>query len=327
MDRRRSSTPRRAAAGLALLAGLVAAGCNLTQPRPANEEPKTTLGSGDRVVEARRCAVSVVILTRPADDPVLQEKAWQAADEQILGPELRRAYLANGVRIGRISGELPAELAAMLRAGPPDQPDVQMLVNPSGQSSLIDATHTPPRPESHVLLSTPAGLVRGKVYADAKAFLRITPAHEGREAVALKVTPEIHHGPVRPGYGVLPNAGVMAPREFRITSGQAEETLRELEATITLEPGQVALIGMRSDRESSLGDMLFGSLEGESDRRLQSLVLIWARRNTTESGGLGLLDAPPALLPMGADEVEKIAPLAAGGTADAGASPRPPAAR
>ena len=63
-----------------------------------------------------------------------------------------------------------------------------------------------------------------------------------------------------------------------LKDGQQEDTLRELAATLTLEPGQVAVIGCRPDRPRSLGAFLFTQPEPNSDRLLQKLVLIWAAR-------------------------------------------------
>ncbi|GIW89515.1 MAG: hypothetical protein KatS3mg108_3839 [Isosphaeraceae bacterium] len=293
----------------AAMAVAAAAGCDLMAPGVRKQAAGSRIGGGGRLVEPKRCALTVVILTRPQNDPVLNGSVWEVADEQVATPELRRALQTNGLRVGRISGDLPAEVQALLKAGPPEQPDVQMIVNPSGQSTLIDAAHAPARSRLNLLVSQPDGKVLGKVYEDAKGWIRLTATHEGTEQVALRVVPELHHGPVRSGFGVVPTAGVAVPREFQLTQGQAEETFRELGVTVVVGPGQVAVLGARPERSGTLGDLIFQKLEANSDRVLQSVVLIWADRNERGSGpGAGVsLEVPEALLPAGAAEGDHLA--------------------
>ncbi len=272
-------------------------GCDMTQPNL--RKPSTTIGRGGRLVEAKRCALAVVILTRTRDDRLLSESIWQVADEQLLAPELRRALQANGLRVGRISGDLPHEVDALLRAESTDQPSVSNIVNPSGQSTLVDPTHAQARSSINLLLSQPDGKVTGKPYEDAKGYLRITPALEGTSAVSLRIVPEVHHGPVEKGYGMVPTGDVAAPREFKLTQGQKEETFRELLATLALEPGQWAVLGSRAECRGSLGDLIFCNAELNGDRELQTVVLIQARRGegATSPGEAKAVDFPLALLP------------------------------
>lgn len=294
-----TATMRRAASVLGLAVAIGLSGCDLTAPGVRKDATGTLIGTGGRVVEPKRCALTVVILTRPQNDPALNGALWEVADEQVAAPEVRRALQTNGLRVGRITGDLPAEVQALLKARPPEQPDVQMIVNPSGQSTLIDAAHANPRPRLNLLVSQPDGKVLGKVYEDAKGMIRLNATHEGSQGVALRIVPELHHGPVRNGFGVVPTAGLAVPREFQITQGQAEETFRELGATVVVEPGQIAVLGVRPERSGTLGDLIFQKAEANSDRILQSVVLIWADRNERGSGpaaGAGL-EVPAALLP------------------------------
>jgi hypothetical protein len=279
--------------------------------RPKGEGPLNHSADAGRLVEAKRCNLTVVILNRPQGDPVLNELAWQAADEQIVDPDLRRALQTNGLRLGRLTGELPPALAEMLRAKPPNQPDVQIIANPSGESALIDASQAPAQAGINLLLSDPLGQVRGKNYTDAKGFLRVTPSHEGTQAVSVRLVPELHHGPVQTRFAPAATGAVMVPREFQMTAGQKQDTFRELAATVVLQPGQVALIGARADRPGSLGDLLFDKAEDNSDRVRQSLVLIWAKRNQGGELVNERLDLPPALRPV--DDAELNAAAGTGG--------------
>ncbi len=289
---------------LTALAALV--GCTLTQSELRQDGPLAQIGSGGRLVTPKRCSLTVVIVSREQNDPILNDAVWRVADEQAVDPEVRRALQANGLRIGRIVGDLPPEVQELLRAKPPNQPDVQTIVNASGDSTLIDPTQTAPRPRMSLLLCHKDQKVGGKVYQDAKGYLRLTSSYaEGPTGLRLRIVPEIHHGPVSQGFGTVSNASLPAPHEFRITRGQQEETFRDLAATLTLEPGQVAVLGGRPERAGTLGDLLFQKPEGNSDRLLQSLVFVWANRadggasSSRETPPLGLLPVDPADLPVG----------------------------
>ena len=264
-----------------VLGVVVLTGCDMTQP--SLRKPTATVGRAGRMVEAKRCALAIVILTRPKDDRLLNEVAWQVADEQSIPPDLRRALATNGLRVGRISGDLPPAVDALLRAESTEQPSVSTVVYPSGQSTLIDATHAAAVAKLDLLLSLPGGSVTGKPYEDVKGFVRVTPVLAATNAVELRVVPEVHHGPIQQSYGMLPEGEVAAPREFKLSRGQAEEAFRELQATIPLEPGQWAVLGTRADSKGTLGDLIFRNVEKAEGRETQTLVLIQARRGDFDS--------------------------------------------
>lgn len=300
---------------LAALATLVVAlvGCSLTESN-AKREPilKQVGGTGGTLVMPRRCVLDVVVLTRPQGDPILNETVWNGTDEQVVEPDLRRAWQANGLRIGRITGDLPPELESLVRSGPPNLPDMHTIVNPSGESTLVDPTRTEALPALNLLLSHPDGKIKGKVYQNAKPFLRVTPSHDATDGVAVRVVPELHHGQGGQGYGVMPSAGgVSAPQEFRITNGQQEETFRELAATVDLKDGQFLVVGTRPERRGSLGDALMQKPEGQSDRVLQTLILIWARRADNRTPADQVPEPPPALQPIDPKELAAATPESA----------------
>ena len=66
------------------------------------------------------------------------------ADEQVVAPAERKALAANGLRIGRIIGELPREIETILKDEGPNQAKVvpSNLLLESGQS---DADQPPRR--------------------------------------------------------------------------------------------------------------------------------------------------------------------------------------
>src|SRR5262249_35618594 len=83
---------------------------------------------------------------------------------------------------------------------------------------------------------------------------------------------------------------------------------------LTLEEGQIAIIGCRPDKVRSFGSFLFSQPAAENDERHQRLILIWASRN---------MNGIVAEAPKGADRSRLFRRL--GGTPDEPpASPAPP---
>ena len=72
-------------------------------------------GHSGAVIEPKRCLLKVAIVSRPFGDPTINDVVWRVADEQIIPPAARRAWEVNGLRVGRIIGELPLELEAILK--------------------------------------------------------------------------------------------------------------------------------------------------------------------------------------------------------------------
>jgi len=94
---------------------------------------------------------------------------------------------------------------------------------------------------------------------------RITVGHQGATGVSLRFVPEIHHGPVQKRYDQLPNSGAsLSAMQFMIKDGQQEETLRELAASLVLEPGQVAV-----DAEVSASSEVLRVRPGAQHRRVR----------------------------------------------------------
>jgi hypothetical protein len=219
-----------------------------------------------------------VILNRPFRDPVINEVIWRVADEQVVAPAVRRALEVNGLRVGRVTGELPRELETILKEGGPQNPKVAPtnLFIESGEQSLINISE----PIASIsLLVNKDNRVSGKDYQAASGFIRVTARHDGAHGVALRLVPEIHHGPLQRSFPALPNAAGFAPQELSIRDGQQEETIPELAADLVLETGQVAVLGCRPESQRSLGSFLFSEAASESGPSHQRLILIWASRN------------------------------------------------
>jgi hypothetical protein len=264
-----------AAAGL-----LVVGGCALDKPENRPKQIAGRIGGhGGQIIEPRRCFIRVAILDRPFRDPAINEALWRVVDEQVIAPAEHKSLEANGLRVGRIIGELPREVETILKEERPQTPRVvpaDMLIEDGDPKTLITIG---PRVDQVSLLVNRDDRVSGRDYKDASGYLRLIPRHDGAHAVSLKVIPEIHHGPLQRTFPTLPTAAGLAPQELTIRDAQQEEPIRELAIDLLLEEGQVAVIGCRPDNLRSLGTFLFSQPAAENQERRQRLILIWASRN------------------------------------------------
>ena len=263
---------------LPILASLLAAtGCRLLGSaavvhNPFHDEPVTV---GSREAPARRTIPLEVIFVRcSAEDRQLREAIWEYVDEQVFADERRRAFNANGLRVGVVTGQLPAEFANRLATSPMDEPmgDVTgidpsrsrrlLQLLPGRRSELVTAT----RLSSLVLLEQCAGEVCGGTFHDATPLLALeaTPAADGR--VRLEAVPEIKHGPVEKSW-----AG--EDGMFRLEAGQRRHRMDHLAVDVTLPTGGLLLVGCAGDPATTVGDGLLRE-HGEGDQGTLRLIAI-----------------------------------------------------
>ena len=242
--------------------------------------------SGEKV-QPKFCKLDSAIIARPAGDPLVETSLWSVADEQALAPDLRQTLEANGLRVGLVTGDLPADVTEAFRSKAP-QVETQWVhvVLPDGEHT----SNVMGEPvETVTLLLSHGGKVDGRNYQDALGRLILTPKQAGQHDVEVRIVPQIQHGAKRRTIGALEGGGSFAPQEFAIKDAQQEEILRELAATVEIKPGQTLVVGCRSTRARSLGTFLFLQPEPKSDRLLQSILLIQASRNNDGN-------APPKLV-------------------------------
>lgn len=278
---------------LVVLLGVSAlAGCSLK--RDLNKAVAGYYGNspevGGQVIAPKMCKLTVAIIPRPLGDPVINASLWDLADEQAIGLDARRALEANGIRVGIITGGIPPAVEAAMKAPPPKQVDPADFILPDGANTMIALGS--PRPTASLLLNRD-GRAFGKDYKEASGWFRVTASQEGSTGVSVRLSPEIHHGPIfrRFDASAINNN---TPMDFQVKDGQQEESLRDLAATLVIEPGQVAVIGAITERKGSLGSFLFTQPEENSDRMVQRVVIVWATRSNL--GEPGSQPKPPANL-------------------------------
>jgi len=269
------------------LAMMALAGCNPARSdlRQKAEQVTATifnshgdgLRSGQRV-EPKFCKLDSAMIARSVGDRTVDSSLWEMADEQTpVGPELRQSLEANGLRVGIITGELPADVLDAFKSKP-GQVEAQWV-----HIALPDGEHTPivmaEAVNSVTLFLNHGGKVDGRDYQDAAGRLLVTPRQSGQHDVEVRIVPEILHGEKRRTIGAIENAGSFAPQEFAIKDAKQGEILRELAATIEMKPGQTLVIGCRPTQARTLGTFLFLQPEAKSDRMLQTVLLVQASRN------------------------------------------------
>jgi hypothetical protein len=273
---------------------LALVGCTLTGQGVRKDALVPPRIGGGEAVAPKRCVLRLMIAERPQGDSTLGEAAWLAADEQAIDAEARRALQANGLRIGRVSGELPGEVLEVLSAPPPKKIEPQTIILPDGDHALID-TGTVATPGLSLMLGQKDKVV-GKVYEDARGFMRVTASFDGDDGVALRLVPELHHGPIQHGWGVAPGGTAMTPGQIVTKPGQKEEVFRDLACTVVLKPGQVLVMGGRHDKRGSLGDFLFGTVQPDGDRPVEKVVFVWVGRSGSTDPEAPI--PPPGLVPI-----------------------------
>jgi hypothetical protein len=287
---------RKKIAGWSMIVAMMAVvGCSLNRTAEVRHDQLLAQADGrGNIIEPKRSHITVIHLTRPLRDDVVEKLLWQTADEMVIPPETRRVLRANGLRIGVVFGALPPEVEAVIKAPPPNKIDpAEFLLGDSDDGSLLGLS--PKVAEAHVLLNQ-KGRPLGRDFRDAEGFFRLNANHKGADGVGLRFVPEIHHGPIQQSYVALPGANRgFAPRELTIKTGQKEESFRELAASVVLKPNQIAVVGGFADRRRTLGSLMFTQNEPNSDRLLQTVLLIWAKQAPRIGGPNPPL---PALVPV-----------------------------
>ena len=213
-----------------LVADLTAvAGCSQTRPDARPDAGRVGLGAllgreaGGQVIEPKRCGLKVLIIPRPVHDKAVDAAVWSSADEQVVPPEVRRVLQANGLRVGVITGGLPAAVETAVNAPPPNKIDPAEFNLPDGSNTLVSLVESTPQAS---LLLNRDGRAFGRDYKDASGWFRITASHDGATGVALRFVPEIHHGPVQRRFDRSNHNGGDNARstrcQFMVKDGQQE---------------------------------------------------------------------------------------------------------
>ena len=157
----------------------------------------------------------MAIISRPFNDPAINEVVWKAADEQIIPPKERRAWEVNGLRVGRIIGELPLELEAIMNDTTSHQKvtPTNFMVE-SGEPTLIKISD--PVEQASLLLNRD-NRVFGNDRKDVSGYFRATAQHEAPTTCRFGWFPRSTIGPISGPSRPFPTRPRSAHRNSRST--------------------------------------------------------------------------------------------------------------
>jgi hypothetical protein len=269
---------------LALL-GAIGAGCFgadperaacVTESQPAYGRP------ADEVIE-----LNVAVVEGPYGDPALNQDLWEPADEQV-NLDRKRVLEDNGIRVCRITSQLPAGLTRLLKRSCPEPRQILTHAGNPTEVSLGPAwarmrfRYRPDgRPPAAVEL------------AQAECLLEFVPAAAEEGRTILRFTPHVRHGTVHR----YPQAEKTASGELRwkMEEQQSEEVYPDLQWELTVGAGEFVVVGTYLDagRSETLGQRCF--LPEPDGQRQQRVLVLRAARRTPEAPAAGAAKRPPPL--------------------------------
>jgi hypothetical protein len=262
---------------LALATGLVGSGCRFLAVDHEAADPVATLARTPRPRSSPQTVLLELLFVRcPPDDVELHDELWGFVDEQFLEVGVRGRLAANGLRVGIVSGQLPAHLADRLTGtlaaddATGSQPLAteavvtrrQLRLLPGRRSEIVTASSLD---ELVLLEQSPEG-VSGGTYRDASPLLAVIarPAADGR--VTLEAVPEIRHGPVEKSW-------VGEDGMFRLETGQKRHRMEHLQFAATLPADAMLVVGSAGGETATVGDRLLRDHDRSGSAGLRLLVI------------------------------------------------------
>lgn len=272
---------------LVMLLVMVASGCQLLSGGHEALHGQSLLKPAP--VSPDSVAMEIIWARFPANDPVLEDAAWQDIDEAQIDPAVRRELTNNGLRAGIISGSMPPAISKVLHQGAsiesakdgnaknaansPQSQASELLAEPivhgrscrlrRNQRFEIQASETYP---SLPLLISGGTELGGRTFEQAQAIyaLRVDPRPD--RAAIVELTPELHHGAPRLRYtggddGILRQASL-----------KDREVFDRLRLSAKLSPGEMLVLMSLPDAGSRLGHY-FHTVDS-ADGPQQKLILI-----------------------------------------------------
>jgi hypothetical protein len=216
-------------------------GCAHWSPRePTENELENTFGSPSATLGANRVVLEVAHVSIVREDLADLEDCWREIDEHVIDAALRKRLNENGVRVGRIGGELPAYLRDLV-----DQPKDIPNLDDATQDRLklhrltMTAGNEKDMPvgtpqENLSLLRNEGGAIRGKTLHDAQCMMSLRAENE-TSAGTLFFRPWIVYGPVKQTYTGKDGAWRIAPEREQID-------FPDLHFSTPLAPGETLVI-------------------------------------------------------------------------------------
>jgi hypothetical protein len=230
-------------------------------------------------VSSDSVAVEIFQARIPLDQDAKAEKLWEQVDEQEFDAQLRRRLVANGLRIGIVSGSLPEELVKLLEldGAPSEESGSQVVTDQSAvprvTRRVVQAKRRDPmqiqvselRDEAQVLLSR-NGSFGGKTFRQAQGVYALQAESIPGQRVKIRLTPELHHGELKQRYAGS-TQGI-----FMSIPSREREVFDELAMDASLAPGELLVVGCLPSAKSSLGGLFHTATAAGKDERKLILV-------------------------------------------------------
>ncbi|WP_460184176.1 hypothetical protein [Thermopirellula anaerolimosa] len=226
--------------------------------------------------------LDIFFLRIPANDAAKVDAIWRQADEQRFAREVRDRWSWAGFRVGLLSGQIPPELAELMRVSDEASPLVFEETKDNDVESLTDE-EAPVRRHIQTKLGNRVEVIASETYDELPFFRRdkgklvgcsvekaqgmfaLTCSAEKDGRIRLRMVPEIHHGD--PHLQPVGGQGVL-----RLESRRDRQILEELACEATMSPGDMLLVSCLPDRRGSLGDYFLTTTQ--SGKREQKLLVI-----------------------------------------------------
>ena len=271
-----SSAPLRASAivMLYLSIGLVV-GCRLveTTTQITAAKPPNSLPSIQTTADA--ITLEVMFVERPVSDPLLGSQLWSEVDQlSAIDSPTRRRLLDNGIRVGHGSSQPPRALQTLLGLqtngiGVSPWNEQQRLVGrrvvlQSGGETEVQAS--PIYPSCNVEIVGPDGGRNTLELENARGIFRLHVERDQEGWAQVRITPEIHHGQDRLRHVTSPSGG------WQLRTTQQIESQFDQAFTLTLNVGEMAVLGYNRDTAGSMGQFFFRNANFESP--VERLVVV-----------------------------------------------------
>lgn len=243
--------------------------------RSGNSNFKLDKNLGASSLHLDAVKLEVFLVERPLSDPLLERNGvW--SELGFLGPlsdREKRSLGELGFRVGHSSANPPAKLEKLLALGK-KQNRFQLVRSQTKVSSnlitLLSDSETeiqtsPYYPQCRIELPTTEGL-RTRDLSNARCVLKVRAQRIQDGWATLEFTPEIQHGTLKW------QAAPVAEGGWRGRTTQNVEALYDHRFSVTLNLGEMVVIGADTDAPTSLGRHFF--VGADKNTRVQRMIVV-----------------------------------------------------
>lgn len=251
-----------------LLVALICVGCEAL--KISKDEPVTSTNHKLASLAAGQDAVqlNIVFIERPADDPLIGEALWNGVDEiGTLSVDRRSELQRVGFRTGLVGSNPPRQLQRLIGLNT----EITDFGESSREKRLIgrnvilrsgaetEIQTSPFYPELKLMLP---GKTEKQTFLSARCVMNVKMERTQDGWVTLHFTPELHHGPRE-------LRRVAGDNGWELKSSQQIEAFPNQRFRMTLNVGEMVLLGARDDVSDSLGEQFYhASLDQAGSKRI-----------------------------------------------------------